>query len=170
MQAQTYSKYRENIRSGDLLIWSKDEYSVVSNSFLTLIRILTSSDYAHVGIAIRILGRLFVLEASMPRIRLALVSEKDEFYHMPMNVTWKQECEDYLFSKIGLLYSLLDAARAYFGLTVKNNNRYQCAELCREFYIKCCGIVISENFKPKTLIKELLEITGSSIYLVRKEK
>lgn len=168
MQALNYADYRDSIRSGDLLIWSGDNYSVTSNAILTTIRVLTASDYAHVGIAIRILGRLFVVEATMPNIRLALVSDKEEFYHVPMDVTWTHECEDYLFSKLGLPYSILDDIRAYFGFITASDNKYQCAELTREFYVKCCNLIISDNYIPKTLVKEILEITGSSIHLVKK--
>jgi hypothetical protein len=168
MKTLAYKDYRENIRSGDLLIWSEDNYSVISNAILTSIRVLTSSDYAHVGIAIRMLGRLFVVEATMPTIRLALVSDKEEFYHVPVDVTWSHDCEDYLFSKLGLPYSIIDDIRAYFGLVAQNDNKYQCAELAREFYVKCCNLPISENYIPKSLIKEILQLTESSIHFVKK--
>lgn len=168
MKALNYKNYRENIRSGDLLIWSDDDYSAISSAILKTVRVLTVSDYGHLGIAIRVLNKLFVVEATMPSIRLVPVSDKEEFYHVPMSISWTTNCEDYLISKLGLPYSILDDIRAYFGLIAENDDKYQCAELVREFYIKCCNLPISHNYIPKTLIKELLQLTGSSIHLVKR--
>lgn len=165
MKQVSYIDQRENIQSGDLLVWSTDGSSLISKTLLNIIRFLTSSEYAHVGIAIRIFGRLFVLEATLPVIRLALVSDKEEFYHIPMNVSWSEDCISYLFSKLGLKYSIMDDIRAYFGIVAEADDKYQCAELAVEFY-KLFLMDYGNVFTPSKLVKRILE-DGLPIFLVK---
>jgi hypothetical protein len=164
-----YKDHRNEIKSGDLLIWSKDNISTLSNSYLKIIRFLTSSEYAHVGIAVRIFSRLFVLEATTPFIRLAPVSTKDEFYHIPLDIKWKIEYYDYLFTYIGCKYSLFDAVRAYLGKVAKDdNNKWQCVELAVHFYRKI-GIDFGDNFTPSKFVKSVLEISQKPMYFIKNE-
>jgi hypothetical protein len=164
----SYKDHRDEIQSGDLLVWSRDNLSPLSNAYLKIIRFATSSEYAHVGIAIRIFGRLFVLEATTPYIRLAPVSLKDEFYHIPMKIEWQNHYNDYLFSYIGCLYSIADAIRAYLGKTVKDDNRWQCVELAMDFYRKL-GMDFGDNYTPTKFVKTVLEVTEKPIYFVKTE-
>lgn len=146
----------DDIQSGDLLVWSKDKRSTLSNVYLNVIRVATSSEYAHTAIAWRINGRLFIVEATMPNIRLIPVFADDEFYHIPMGLEWQNDSEEYLIDKLGLLYSLMDAMRGYFGITVENDRKYQCAELCKEFY-ELHGYVLECGLTPAKLVKCILE-------------
>lgn len=147
---------RDNINSGDLLIWENSKFSVVSNFYLNLIRLLTRSPYAHVAIAWRMEGRLYIVEATQPLVRLTPVRDSDEFFHVSMDLNWSKDSEDYLIEKIGTPYSLMDAGRALFGKTLENDNRYQCAELCNEFYSKH-GFTLENAFTPTALVETLME-------------
>jgi len=161
-----YKDHREEIRSGDLLVWSNDRVSVLSNCYLSIIRFFTTSEYAHVGIAIRIFGRLFVLEATSPYIRLAPVSLKDQFYHIPLKIKWNTNYIDMLFQYVGCKYSMFDAIRGYLGLVLKKDDRWQCVELAIDFYKKI-GLDFGDNYTPTGFVKNVLEISKKPIYLVK---
>lgn len=147
---------RDAIQPGDLLVWSKDRTSVISNFFLKLVRFFTVSDYAHVSVAMRDDGKLAIIEATIPEVRKYTIDDKDEFYHIPMYVEWKDEYKDFLLSKIGMKYSILDAIRAYLGITLERDDRYQCVELANEFY-KLAGIDLGDVYTPNGLVYTALD-------------
>jgi len=157
---------RSDIASGDLLVWKKSKFSKTSNFYLNLIRFFTRSEYAHVGVAWRIDGRLFVVEASQPVVRIVPVKEADEFYHISMDIAWTEFSENWLLDKVGLKYSILDAVRAYLGKTIEDDRRYQCAELANEFY-KLHGINLSYAFTPSLLVSEALENTFAELNYIK---
>lgn len=161
-----YKNHRDEIRSGDLLIWSKDKSSSLSNFYLSIIRFFTTSEYGHVGIALRIFGRLFVVEATSPYIRLVPVSLKDEFYHIPLKIKWSIDYIDLLFEYLGCKYSIFDAVRGYLGVVLKKDNRWQCVELAIDFYKKI-GIDFGNDYTPTGFVKNVLEISKKPIYLVK---
>ena len=165
MEQELYGSVRDNIKSGDLLIWGKNKLSPISNTLLHLIRILTLSDYAQVGIAWRIGGRLFVVEATIPEIRVTTVSNLEEFYYVNMNIEFTDSLRDWLLDKVGLKYSFKDALRACFGKTCVNDDRWQCAELANHFY-KLSGKDFGTAYTPGQLVYAATEAPGNSIVRV----
>lgn len=157
--------HRQAIKSGDLLIWKKSKKSLISNWTIELIRFFTRSDFAHVGIAWVMDGRVFVVEATQPVVRLTIVKDNDEFYHAPMVIEWSDTSEEYLIDKIGLKYSVFDAIRAFLGKTLDNDRRYQCAELANEFY-KTHGIELGDAFTPSELVEAVLRLQTTTIDFV----
>lgn len=147
---------RSDIKSGDLLVWKRSKFSKKSNFYLNIIRFSTRSEYAHVAIAWRLEGRLFLVEATQPILRITPVRTADEFYHVPMSVNWDSISESWLLDKVGLKYSILDAVRAYLGKTIEDDNRYQCAELAHEFY-ETHGIDLGDAYTPSALVSAALE-------------
>lgn len=156
---------RATIQSGDLLIWSRDKRSTISNIYLNLIRFFTRSEFAHVAIAWRLEGRLYIVEATMPVVRLTPVWDDDSFYHVPMGVTWTKEGEDFLLDKIGMMYSLVDAIRGYLGLTITKDTHWQCAELCNYFY-RLLGLDLHDAFTPSSLVEMVVEAYDKPIYFM----
>lgn len=157
---------RSTIKSGDLLIWKKSKFSKTSNFYLNIIRFFTRSEYAHVAIAWRLDGRLFAVEATQPLLRVSPIKMLDEFYHVPMNVKWDSRSEAWLVDKVGLKYSLLDAVRAYLGITVEDDSRYQCAELANEFY-KEHGIDLGNAYTPSLVVSNALEKTHTALNYIK---
>lgn len=158
MQHYDLIKQRTEINSGDLLVWSKDTRGRGKSSFfLNLVRLMTRSEYAHTAIAWRIDGRLFAVDATIPYVRLMPITNKDEFYHIPMNVAWDKNCEKFLLDKIGLSYSFLDGLRAFLGKTVQENDDWQCAELCTYFYREV-GIELGEAYTPSKVVKSAMSV------------
>jgi hypothetical protein len=153
-----------DIQSGDLLIWSRDKNSKLSNFLIKGIRLFTSSSYGHVAIAVWHNGELHFLEATNPRVRLAVFDADqviDGVLCVRVGVTFTSESKEFLFSKIGFKYSFLDVLRAYLGLTLKRDDRYQCAEIGNDFYA-LHGIDL-QAYTPEKLVRRLLEVTGASI-------
>lgn len=162
-----YEDHRPNIRSGDLLIWSKDPSSSFRNFLLDVVRFFTKSEYGHVGIAWKIGGRLFVIEATIPRVRIVPVSDLSSFYHVPLRMRWKREYEDYLLEKVGAPYSMRDAIRAYFTDSVENDGTWQCAELANRFYSRV-GIPMGNAFTPAKIVERLLVLKETAVYSIRR--
>lgn len=155
---------RNNIRSGDMLIWANDEYSTKSDFYLNLIRLATRSEFAHTATAWRLDGHLMIVEATQPVVRLNPVRDWDTFYHIPMGIEWDERSEKFMLERTGCVYGFLDALRAYLGKTVKNDDRYQCAELCKEFYL-LHGIDLGDVLTPSAIVRKALEVKQTSLSL-----
>lgn len=161
--SKQYATHRGMLQSGDLLAWSGNYTgpTLIRN----IIRFFSMSEYSHVGICIRLEDRVYVVEATINSIRLVPLSEKDEFYHIPMNIEWKPGYNEMVTKYVGLTYSWMDAIRAYLGIDVKNDDKWQCAELANDFYKKL-GLDFGKNLTPSRLVKQVLRQTNAPIYLV----
>lgn len=147
---------REKIRSGDLLAWSQDPNKDSKFfRFLPIVRFLTASEFGHVGIAYRREGILYVYEATIPKVKLRKIREDEVFYHCPVSFNWSDSAKAWLDDKIGCRYSIFDGVRAYFGITAKRDDRWQCAELSRDFYIEN-GISLNCHPTPTALVNEVM--------------
>ena len=162
-----YKSYRENIKSGDLLIWSSPAEKSLSGLILRIIRFFTFSEYAHVGIAIYIGNRLCVIEAVVSKIQLVPVSSKEEFYHIPMNISWDKDKETFLLNKLGLSYSIKEAIKAYLNIDLQEDDDWQCAELANRFY-RSSGLEFGKNYTPSSLVKSILS-NDYTIKLIKQE-
>lgn len=167
IQEVVYCDYRNKIKSGDLLAWDKGRKGFIAGLLMKIVKLATGSKYCHVGIAWKSGGRLFVIEATPPAVRLTPLSVIKSFYHIPMKIRWLSKYNDYLLDKIGLKYSIKDCIRAYFGKLSPDNDEYQCAELACEFY-KSIGIDLGESYEPGILVKAVILKRNTNIVLVCK--
>lgn len=135
---------RDNIKTGDLLAWSRYRESK-SSLWLNVVRFGTMSEYGHVSVAWRKGDQLFHVEATSPRIRVTSIPLDESFYYVPMSRQFPGEVDmSFFMDKVGLKYSFFDAVRAFLGLSVKQDDRWQCAELSNAFY-RHSGLQISES-------------------------
>ena len=159
----------KEIKSGDLLVWSKNPASKISDWIIRTVAKLTKSDYGHVGIAWRghdgLDDELFVIEATIPSIQIERLSDRSHFYCVPMDVFWMNRNKRFLLSKLGLPYGYMDALRAFIGTTVEDDKRWQCAELAHAFY-KESGLLLGDGYRPKDIVKNAIRLTNSDIYRV----
>jgi hypothetical protein len=144
-----YPTIRSNIQSGDLLAWSSDNTTLSSRILTRVVRVLTASEYSHVGIALCEGGRVYVLEATIPCITLRPLSECEAFYHIPMRITWSDHLDWYLKHYIGKHYSLLD-----------------CAELCNNFYAQV-PIELGDAYTPSHVVRSALANRYTSIMYIK---
>lgn len=121
-----YQQIRSQIRTGDLLFWSGSD--LVSK----VIKFLTHSDYSHVGMAWVSAGRVFVMEAFPPSVRILPASSKPPFYWVPM-FGLSEEALNFAMKHVGDPYSRLDAIKAYFKLRLPKGS-WECAEYVARIY------------------------------------
>lgn len=157
---------RSRVKSGDLLAWSSDQSDKGFNFFLPLVRFMTASEFGHVGIAHVVGDEVHVFEATHPALRRRLIPKGESFYCCSMNVDWTEEHTKWFWDKLGCEYSYSDAIRAYLGLTVKDDDRWQCAELAQEFY-KFCGISLNGRPTPTEIVDRALLFRCASLIKIR---
>lgn len=158
MEKLLYSKVRNEIKTGDLLAWEITTFSEKSNLFLFLYQKIFRVKYSHVGVALKIGGRLFVAEAVPPRVRLFPLSLKDNFYYIPCHLKSNFKYQDYLLKDMGKPYSLFDLIRSIFNFSFNPKNFY-CSEYCANFY-NAIGLLPNKEAGrfPHTLVKTISEI------------
>lgn len=155
---------RNDLKNGDLLVWRKPIKSKSFLNYLTMVRLFTLSDFGHVSIAWIKEDGYYHVEAVMPVVRIIQIPLDAEIYVIPMslNLTDK-EMEEYFKDKVGLPYSFIDAACGLFGLTLKAENRWQCAELCLKFF-RYFKQNIVDSYTPSLLVRKLLETRNTSLF------
>lgn len=162
---------RDSIKTGDLLAWS--EYTGEHTSFwLNTVRFLTMSEFGHVSVAWRIGGRLYHVEAVIPRIRVVPVPEHASFFHLPLSDEFPNEpvMEDFFNDKIGSPYSIHDAIRAYLGLSVKADNAWQCAELALAYYTDQGLDLCPRAITPSRIVYAALDEYGVPLMRINANK
>jgi len=144
-----------DLRTGDVLAWKRDKRSKMSNLFIRVIRYFTGGEYGHVGIVIRLAGWAFVLEASLPLVRLSLVRPMEEIWHIPLPRRPDESVIAQYINLVGLNYSIIDALRAVFGKVSKKDDKWQCAEVIIE-YCKSMDYHLPEcDYTPDAVVKAL---------------
>lgn len=150
----------DNIKSGDLLVWTGDDVQGKSNFYLKLVRLATISDYGHVSIAWRKDDQLYHVEATQPRIWCTRIDPVEPFYSIPMNLDVPDDkMHGFFHDKLGLDYSFIDAICGYLGITLRDENRWQCVELAVHFY-RYLGLDFGNKYVPNKFIKNVMSKTG----------
>lgn len=158
---------RDDIQSGDILVWGETNSTAKSDFYLRLVRALTVSDYGHISIAWRSAGTLHHVEATQPCIRKTRILSKDAFYCIPLGLGVSEEgMQSFFAKKIGLKYSLRDAIYAYLGLTPKADDRYQCVELAN-YFCRTYGINVGDVFVPGDFVRAVMDKTGKPLVHLR---
>lgn len=159
-----YSTHRRSIVSGDLLIWSAVNSSFIGKIYSWIIQVFTRSEYTHTAIALVEDGRVFFIHATIPKVVIEPLSDHLPFYHIPMNIEWKDGYTAVLKSKVGHKYSILEAILGYFNRP-RNDKRWQCAELVNWFYSQ---ILLSNTFgyTPKSNVIEALRVSKNGMYYI----
>lgn len=154
----------EDLRSGDLLIFAEDGRTGFSAFALGAIRFFTRSEYAHVGIAVRNGDDVCILDAVVPSVQYRKLRKSETFYFVPMHLNIVDgDLHKVVVKYRGLKYSVLDAFRAYFGLTLKDDNRYQCVELVDEIYREQGLDLNVGRLTPSNIVKAALSRPGTTL-------
>ena len=126
-----YTNLRRHIKSGDVLAWTHRSWRTWYDIKVQLIRLFTLSEYSHVGIAVVMGGRVWVLEAVTPKVRLVPLSNLLPCYHVTGKGMSPEQVEVGLawIGREDVEYSQLEAAKTLFGLNARDNDQIQCAEL-----------------------------------------
>ena len=157
---RSYLEKRHLIKSGDLIVWgTKSDDSFLS--FRNLIKFFTASDFVHTAVAWNKSGRIFVLDAVMPRIRLKPLSDMRQCYLVPMNIHWNDGLEKKLLSYVGQEYSVPQAIMSYFTRPLKDD-KWHCVEVVKDFY-EYAGLKIDSKYIPGDFVEAAIKKRNTSI-------
>lgn len=157
MKTVLLSEVIDDIKTGDLLAFGVRRYSTITSFVLKLYQKLTKSHYSHVGIALRVGDRIFMVEATPPRVCITPLYKLEDFHLIPANIkTSNEKATEWLLSKVGDKYNLIDMFTHYLGLDF-NENRVYCSELAAAFY-KHVGYLTSKDYghTPDKIVKACL--------------
>lgn len=161
-----YEMYRDQIQTGDLLAWSNRKIRHWDDVFKQGIRLFTRSEFHHVGIAWVVSGRLFVIEAVPPLVRIYPLSKELPFYHIGMDVSMDTEAEAFLLGTVGESYSVWSAIKSYF-VRPNEDHQWQCAEYARKFY-QSVGIQLGDAFTPSDVVEAALIHSPHGMRLIQR--
>lgn len=162
-----YNDARSHIRSGDLLAWSHRECRSFYDLKIQVVRLFEKSEYSHVGVAWVVGGRVFVLEAVMPKIRIYPLSKAGDFFWLPMNAPWTVAAEEFALGEVGALYSQWQAVLAFFG-KVKRDQFWYCDEYARAI-LSANGVELENELMPSGLVRAAQK-RGSPLYFVSNQE
>lgn len=163
--ARPYAEHRVRIHSGDVLAFQHNQLGWgLRDLQVRLISLFEHSDIVHTGTAVWLNGRLFVLEAVVPYPRIAMLSNCDNFYHMPIAAPWSRATQDRAFALLGKHeeeYSRLEAVKAAFrdDDVEHENGRWQCAKLTWTL-AKWDGIRLGDQLVPSEVAAAALWRAG----------
>jgi len=160
-----YTSVRPNIKSGDLLAWSHHGWDSWHNLKVQAVRMATRSEYSHVAMAWITGGRVMVLEAVMPRVRIFPLSLLLPCHWYPLGLEWTKETEDAALECVGEPYSQKQAIAAFFGHLVLGGDR---AWQCAEYVIQRNGAGFQCQAVPAAIVLTAQE-RGSPGYYITKQ-
>lgn len=156
-----YQDIRPTIKSGDILAWSHRSWSSWYDLQIQAVRFVTQSEYCHVGVAWVISGRVFVIEAVTPKVRIYPLSKLLPFYLIPIVTPWTPDSEEFALAQVGGEYSKLQAIQSFFGKP-DFDELWQCAELTAKISEKN-GIYLGEKYTPSSIVENALDYSTGLI-------
>lgn len=160
-----YPNARPLIRSGDLLATSHGSWRTWQGIRTNLVRIFTRSTYSHVGTAWVVGGRVFVLEAVKPKIRIFPLSNWGHFYWVDLDASWRADTEEFALARVGYDYSDLDAIKGFLDC-LEPGKVSQCAAFVIEV-LKHDGCNLGQRATPDAVVQAALDLQGSELVSVR---
>lgn len=160
----TYEVVRPTIKSGDLLAWTHRKWASIYDMQIQAVRIFTESEFSHVGMAWVVEGRVFVIEAVTPKVRIYPLSKLLPFYLVPLNAPWNKETVEFALAQVGDNYSKWQAIQAFFGVP-NLDELWSCAELVRQTMLHD-GIDLGDICTPSKVVNEALKISPSGLILI----
>ena len=145
-----YATARPLIRSGDLIAQSGGVWTSWHGIKVNIVRMFTRSTYSHVGIAWVVGGRVFILEAVTPKLRIYPMSKIGEFYLLPMYANWADTTEHLALENVGVNYSERVAVKAFFKPLQEDDVR-QCAAYVLAV-LRADGIKLGNRATPDAVV------------------
>ena len=125
-----YELIRDKIKTGDALMFSVSTWDTVWDKIAQLVRFKRRSKWSHIGMAVVLAGRVWVLEATRHGVFPTPITVKGQDFGWIPAEELNDAGIERAFSQIGKGYGWLDAARADRGvLNAGDNDLWECAEL-----------------------------------------
>lgn len=161
-----YAAARPEIKSGDLLAWGHERWNSWYDFKIQLVRMFTRSEYCHVAVTWVVAGRVLVLEAVQPRIRIYPLSKLLPFYWFPLRAVWTEEAERFALERVGDAYSEWQGVLAYIGkLGSGEDRRWQCAEYALEV-LENASVSVPAYATPSAVVRAAQELPGTVTHFV----
>lgn len=157
-----YATARDSIKSGDLLAFSHVGWGSWYAWKIQIVRMMTRSEFSHVALAWVVGGRVFVLEAVIPLVRIYPLSKLGDFYHLPLNKNWCW-AEEFALAHVGTPYSQLKAIRAFFK-PVLHDGVTECAEYVSEV-LRLADVDLGRVATPTAVVRAA-QMQGSPCQLI----
>jgi hypothetical protein len=164
-----YSIARAKIKTGDILAFSHTGWKSLNDIKIGIVRMFTQSEYSHVGIAWVTSGRVFVLEAVVPEIRIFPLSKYEQFYHLHMPKPLFPVALEFALSLIGEEYSQIEAMKAFFGKSCTENKKWECAEYVQEV-MRMNGMPLPGEATPTNVVLKAMSMYNVTIQSVEGDK
>jgi len=164
-----YAEARPKIKTGDLLAWTHRGWRTWYDWKIQAVRILTRSEYCHVGIAwvVEEADRVYILESVVPKVRIYPLSLELPFFWIPMGKELSREAMEFAQAQVGEPYSQIRAALAFLGLLDRGDqNKWECAEYAAKV-LEANGIDYGEAYTPTQLVYAAME-DDKVVHLVTK--
>jgi hypothetical protein len=153
-----YSNIRSTIKSGDVIAWSEGGWSNWHDIQVSIVRMFTESEYSHIGVAYVVAGRVFVVEAVVPLIRIFPLSKLTPFFYFKAPDTWwSDKMEEELVSKVGLPYSKLEAIKAFMGMNTDGTENWECAKLVNKTLMTADAGFDAVKDVPTDIVKYIMD-------------
>lgn len=155
-----YEDIRSKIKSGDIIALSHDQWGSVYDLQVQAVRVFTQSEYCHVAVAWVIGGRVFLIEAVEPFVRIFPVSNLTSgFYWIPTSTPMTDEELSLGLKQVGVgHYSKLQAIKAQLNmLDVGADALWECAELTLTMR-KLSGLALGNKATPAAVVQEALKL------------
>ena len=155
-----YELARPLIQSGDVIFQSHRPLRSFYDLQVQIVRMMTRSEWSHVGLAWSVGGRLFMLEAVSAGVRIFPMSRAGDF-------TWVQRggftsgMEELALAHVGEPYSKWAAIRSYFGASNNTDTNWFCSELV----CAVLGLPVHDQ-TPAEVMRYLTEYEGLSTRFV----
>lgn len=168
-----YSVIRGGLKTGDLVSWKTEKITSFFTFVLYIYQKILKPKSTHVGIVINIGGRILVVEAIPPAVRIYPLSMLDNFYYINTNVKQKNSNLDILLREVGVSYGAFDLIKGIL-LNNKDGDELYCSELAFNFYNEV-GLLNDIKYEnagrlPDDLIKAIEEVTGKTFTYVTIDK
>jgi hypothetical protein len=164
----TYDEARSSIKTGDLLAWSHIGIKSFHDLKVAIVRAATRSEYSHVGMALVMGGRVWVVEAVKPCVRIFPLSRCGSFYLTPLQATWDVATHELALAHIGDEYSELDAVKAFLGASMKNTLS-ECAALVLAL-CDSAGISLGERATPDAVVLSAQKLGSPTYFIINESK
>lgn len=158
-----YADARHTIRSGDLLAFSSGSWRSWNDIKVNLVRIFTRSTYSHVALAWVVSGRVFVLEAVTPKLRIFPLSQRGDFFLLPLDAPWRDDTEESALASVGHNYSQRDAVKGFLN-RLEPGKVSQCAAYVREVLLRD-GIDLGLRSTPDAVVLAAQKRGSSTLFV-----
>jgi hypothetical protein len=155
-----YASIRSSIKSGDLIALSHTAWGSLYDLQIQAVRTFTQSEYSHICVAWVIGGRVFVIEAVEPKVRIMPLSNMQDvgFYWIPTNNEMSETELEFGLSKVGIgTYSKIEAIEAQLDLLdIGKDDLWECAELTIAMR-KLSSVNLGDKATPAAVVQNALE-------------